>query len=112
MKCEFCHNEFSNKQNVNAHQRKAKYCLKIQGKQDIKTHKCEGCRKEYSTIDSYKRHSSRCKGSEIANLHKIIQEFREENKEIKKENQMLQLELEKSQQRYAELSLTAVKRPR
>jgi hypothetical protein len=32
MKCEFCHNEFSNKQNLNYHQKKAKYCLLLQKK--------------------------------------------------------------------------------
>ena len=32
--CQYCKTEFSNLYNMNSHQRKAKYCLLIQGKEN------------------------------------------------------------------------------
>ena len=57
MKCQFCNNEFSNKQNLNYHQKKAKYCLKIQGKlSTASTFKCTICHKEFMSGVTLRRH--------------------------------------------------------
>jgi hypothetical protein len=40
MECQFCKNTFSNKKNLNAHQKNAKYCLKIQGKDPNYIYSC------------------------------------------------------------------------
>jgi hypothetical protein len=50
MECEFCKNKFSNKQNLNNHQRTAKYCLKIQGVEPHYKH--EKMSKECTCYDS------------------------------------------------------------
>ena len=47
MECQFCHNKFSNKQNLNAHQKKAKYCLKIQNKNPDQEYSCDSCKKYF-----------------------------------------------------------------
>ena len=108
MECQFCHNVFSNKQNLNAHQRTAKYCLKIQGKDAKVEYKCKGCNKKFSSSRNLKKHRGRCRNDaqnqenlllkqEIYLLKNIVKELREQ--------------LEKIQKDYKDLSLTAIKRP-
>ena len=48
MECEFCGNKFSNKQNLNQHQKKTKYCLELQGKTVDTEYKCDGCLKNFT----------------------------------------------------------------
>ena len=45
MKCQYCKTIFSNKQNLNYHQIKAKYCLKRQGIKPVGDFKCNICEK-------------------------------------------------------------------
>jgi len=117
MNCDFCNNKFSNKQNLNSHQRKAKYCLKIQGFEtsDIK---CDICEQMYSGY-VYKKHINICEKRKIEKEVKILNT--ELNKQVdiltmelgksQKEVEILTTELEKSQKRNHELSLIAIKRP-
>jgi hypothetical protein len=116
MKCEFCNNEFSNKQNLNAHQKRTKYCLKLQEVNRVidkeKVNKCVYCLKEFNIPSNYKRHIKICKISKVSiksdkkimllenkveNLENIIEELRKQLKDYKED--------------YKELSMTAVKRP-
>ena len=112
MKCNYCNNEFSNKQNLNTHQRKAKYCLKIQGISSNNIYKCESCLKSFDIHANFQRHIKICKKSDI------IEKYKEENRSLKeeisilkKENEMLKEDKTDLQDRYDKLSLTAVKRP-
>ncbi len=84
MKCQFCNNEFSNKQNLNYHQKKTKYCLKIQGKlSTASTFKCTICHKEFMSGVTLRRHQKNCT---IPNgLQKYIEKIKEENLLLKKE---------------------------
>ena len=120
MKCQFCGNEFSNKQNLNAHQKRARYCLKLQG---IKGEEfvCKHCNKIFNSKYDYKRHILTCKkGKVIKNeeqekklirLEKDYDILKKENEMLYKENESLKEQLSKTQDRYDNLSLTAVKRP-
>ena len=110
MKCQFCNNEFSNKQNLNYHQKKAKYCLKIQGKlSTASTFKCTICHKEFMSGVTLRRHQKNCT---IPNgLQKYIEKIKEENLLLKKELEMLREDKRNLQESYEKLSLTAVKRP-
>ena len=66
IKCEYCKNEFTTKTNMTHHQRTAKYCLKLQGKEN----KCkESCVCGYETykIYNYKRHIRNCKQYKMPN---------------------------------------------
>ena len=62
MECKFCKNIFSNKYTLNIHQKKVKYCLKIQQVYISKTEYklCIDCNKTTS-IDNYERHIKTCK---------------------------------------------------
>jgi hypothetical protein len=116
MKCEFCSNEFSNKQNLTAHQKRTKYCLKLQGvltEQISKNdYKCEHCSKIFNEPSNHKRHVKNCKigkintvfekkisklENKVETLEVIIKELRADKKDL--------------QDRYDNLSITAVKRP-
>jgi hypothetical protein len=119
MECEFCGNKFSNKQNLNQHQKKTKYCLKLQGKTVDTEYKCDGCLKTFTIKGNLIKHQKICR-NDVRNERLL-----EENEEYKKqiiileqrisnlETQVRELKLDKKnlQERYDKLSLTAVKRP-
>uniref|UniRef100_A0A6C0JMR7 C2H2-type domain-containing protein n=1 Tax=viral metagenome TaxID=1070528 RepID=A0A6C0JMR7_9ZZZZ len=110
MECKFCHNKLSSKSALNTHQKTARYCLKIQGKTDIKgSFICKVCDKNFLNNNRYKSHVKICK----SNTKYIIEnkKLKDELISVKKENEILRGELEKTQERYDKLSLTAVKRP-
>jgi hypothetical protein len=110
MKCEFCNNEFSNKQNLNAHQKKAKYCLKIQGISGNE-YKCKYCKKIFHSKYDLDRHIKTCKKFSSQHNQNLLQTQHDQILTLKKENEMLKIELEKFRSDYKELSITAVKRP-
>jgi hypothetical protein len=112
MECKFCKNIFSNKQNLNSHQKRAKYCLKIQGVQSIDKHDCDNCEKSFEIIANYRRHVKICKKSLLVITYKEkMKHMSEEIIGLKKENEMLKTQLENTQERYDKLSLTAIQRP-
>jgi len=93
MICEFCNNEFSNKQNLNSHQRKTSYCLKIQGKTDIGSHTCEHCDSSFTKKYNYNRHVKTCKKTQtstelaeltnqLINCNNLIVELRVDKKDL------------------------------
>ena len=60
MECEFCKREFSTKPNLSAHQKSAKYCLDIQGKNND-SFKCE-CNKIFTCQQRLDEHQNKsCK---------------------------------------------------
>ena len=62
-KCGFCKSVFSCKRSLKYHQKNAKYCLKIQGK-DSATFTCTGCNKSFYRKFVYQRHIKKCKKTE------------------------------------------------
>jgi len=126
MECQFCKNIFSTKTNLNSHQKTAKYCLKIQGIEVEKKYECKWCNKSFAIFSNFERHKKVCKDpkkiEEYEYQNKIkdqeIMNIKEENNILKKEIEMLknticELRSDKKdlQERYDNLSLTAVKRP-
>ncbi len=86
MKCQFCHNVFSNKQNLNAHQKKAKYCLKIQGIAIPNKYQCKGCNKTFEVLCNFVRHKKSCKRPNMLKhykeqLEKLKEEIRKSQEE-------------------------------
>ena len=116
MECKFCHNEFSNKQNLNAHQKKAKYCLKIQGKNMANKYRCGICEKTFTSNYNLNRHKKICENDSIIKKYQDeVKTLKNINIESKKELEMFknivkELRADKKE-RYDKLSLTAVKRP-
>ena len=45
---------------MNIHQKKAKYCLKIQNVKPINSYKCNTCNKKFTVLFNYKRHIEKC----------------------------------------------------
>jgi hypothetical protein len=56
--CEFCHSKFRNRYSLREHQKNAKYCLKIRGKEN--DYKCEVCDVELLGKRNYLNHISTC----------------------------------------------------
>jgi len=83
MNCEFCNNSFSSKHILVKHQKNTKYCLKLQQKEYVSSHKCEGCQKTFTTIYDLNIHIKKCKASEyFYTLQKEIETLENTNKEI------------------------------
>jgi hypothetical protein len=59
--CEYCNNQFITKTNLNNHQKRAKYCLKLQGVANNKEFTCEYCRKELTSKWAYEKHIEICR---------------------------------------------------
>jgi len=86
MECQYCKSTFSNKVNLNAHQKNAKYCLKIRNEENKSIYKCQHCEKIFSNTSSLNRHIKTCKeeaNKEIKNLEKRNKELEEENMRYK-----------------------------
>ena len=112
MICEFCNNEFSNKHNLNYHQRTAKYCLIRQNK-NPKGYTCDGCNKKFTSELTLKRHKKICSSNDLVkNLQETIKTMKidYEQKISNLETQVRELRMDKKdlQERYDNLSLTAV----
>jgi hypothetical protein len=60
MECEFCKKTFSSKGNLTVHQKSAKYCLDLQGK-DKNIMECEYCNKNFSLKQTLLDHYNSCK---------------------------------------------------
>ena len=112
MECQYCHNEFSNKQNLNSHQKKTKYCLQLQKKTPEQEYKCVSCGKSFLIQTKLRRHEKICSSKNVvADLNNKVKQLEEKNIELKKENEMLTKQLKTTEESYEKLSLTAVKRP-
>ena len=83
MKCDFCNKEFKNMSSLNYHQKTAKYCLEIQGKEVSNEYKCEYCDKLFSTKYSFNSHIDVCKESK----EKDIEKYKNLYENIRTENQ-------------------------
>lgn len=60
MQCEFCKKEFSTKTNMSVHQKNAKYCLEIQGKEN-KNFECDYCKRSFTSQQTINEHFHTCK---------------------------------------------------
>jgi len=79
MNCTFCNKEFSSKSNLVAHQKTAKFCLEIQGKND-KKFECEYCSKKFTQNQSLIDHFHACKEK---GKKEYAKQFDAENSQLK-----------------------------
>jgi hypothetical protein len=84
--CEYCNNEFSHRQNMTNHQRKAKYCLKLQGIESVEDFKCDSCDKSFTQKITLERHLNICKTFDISKKNtKTISEYDKKINDMKSE---------------------------
>lgn len=83
--CDFCKKSFYTKSNLVKHQKTAKYCLKIQGKDTAGLFNCKYCNKKYNQKIDLQRHILVCKQRMINNAtlekEQIIQSLYDKLKE-------------------------------
>ena len=84
MECEFCKKEFSTKTNLSTHQKTAKYCLELQGKENDKF-KCEFCVKLFTSNKRLSDHHQICKDKIKKESKENESKYIEENKRLKNE---------------------------
>jgi len=104
--CEFCGKEFSTKTNLGVHQRTAKYCLLIQGKESH-NYECEYCNKYFTSQQSLNEHkSSSCREKSKKDC---IKEYNEEILTLKEKNIKLELFIEEKDFKITELQCIVYK---
>ena len=121
MECQYCKKILSTKGALTTHQKRTRYCLKIQGKSDTKgAYNCDLCGKNFFNHSAYKYHqTTKCKlntqYSKITEMLEITEEKlvnkTEECIGLHKEIEVLRSVVEQFRSDYKELSITAVKRP-
>jgi len=113
MDCKYCNHQLSTKSALKFHQKSARYCLKLQGKNIKGSFICNLCGKDFQTRSHLNNHSNVCVKN-APNMKRLVDEIAmlKSNTTIL-ENTIKELRLDKKdlQERYGELSLTAVKRP-
>ena len=88
MECEFCKKEFSTKPNLIYHQKNAKYCLDIQGKQNTQF-KCKYCDKIFTCQQRLNEHVLNvCKLKNKINYEQEIKRIQEEFSLYKKQEKV------------------------
>ena len=93
MECKFCHHTFSNISSLKNHQRRAKYCLKLRGKEQY-NFECSGCEKKYTSKENLLIHEVSCIAVNANTFKKIIESKDQEIKELKTHIKELQDKLE------------------
>jgi hypothetical protein len=94
--CEYCKKELSTKSSLTLHQKTAKYCLEIQGK-NIKQFECNNCNEKFTTKPNLDRHVSNCKKrkeNKIITLENENKDLKNENEDLKNENIMFKKQVE------------------
>jgi hypothetical protein len=76
--CNHCNNEFINLTSLRSHQKKSKYCLKLQNKEFI----CNGCNKIFHISNDLHIHKNNC----VDNLKQINKSYEEKIKQLEDEN--------------------------
>jgi uncharacterized C2H2 Zn-finger protein len=78
--CEFCHQFYSSKSNLLAHQKRTKKCLSLQNKDFKELFECQKCSKVLTSKKNYNEHISKCsntmeqKYNELETKYTIIKE--------------------------------------
>jgi hypothetical protein len=97
VKCEFCNSTFSKKSNLLTHQKTAKFCLSLQGKEN-NDFICQYCEKKLSSKHSLTAHLSSCQKRVENNPELLLQE----NIELKQTNLLLSENIKSYEKEIAE----------
>ena len=82
--CKWCNTHFSTNGNLKHHQKTAKYCLELQGKEKS-TFTCEECNNEFSLETSLKRHmKNACRGMILKENKRLVEAAKKDKETIQK----------------------------
>jgi len=94
--CEHCMHVFNSRNSLLAHQRRARYCLDLQGKTNDDMLECDHCTKKFTLLQNLETHILSCKVRKKAEDKEkdiLIVKLRDENKEQRCEITKLESEL-------------------
>jgi len=81
MECQYCQKSFSTKGTLTTHQKKAKYCLKIQGVKPDAIYNCNYCNKEFNSKHYFTSHiATHENNEEFMKFQYEIEKLREVNR--------------------------------
>jgi len=106
MECKYCKKILSSKSSLNLHQKRTKYCLKIQGKNVKSDLACEYCDQNFTYKSALQAHYKTCKVNKpyVRNMLIKCNEYKVENKELKKRIILLEKDKLDIQDRYDKLA--------
>jgi hypothetical protein len=105
--CNFCANTFTTKSYLNYHQKKAKYCLQLQGNISGTIFRCEYCDKQLSSEKRLNTHYDICKS--YSNLS-IKEKYEEKLSEKERYIEKLEQTIKDLQDKLENIALKAVSR--
>lgn len=110
--CKYCKGEFSTKSYLNYHQKKTRYCLEIQGKENNSIFKCEYCNKVLSSKKRLKTHYDICKEyfSHMKEI-KYEEKIRDLNNQLIDQRERYEKKIRELQDKLENIAIQAVRRP-
>lgn len=94
--CEFCKHEFTNKSTLTLHQKTAKYCLKLQGREND-SYKCQFCETILTSNQRLLSHEACCKSRQENENEVKLQKL---NDDMKAQKQQFEKDLLEQSQRF------------
>ncbi len=113
--CKYCKSEFSTRSNLISHQKRTKYCLKIQGKNNNTVFECKYCNKILASEKRLKTHYEICSKYNENKLEEKLQFIIKEKDSIISQKDSIIKELKDQikdlQDKLENIAIKAVERP-
>lgn len=101
--CEFCKKEFASKSGLNAHLKRAQYCIKKRDATDVKLFICTGCKKQFASKQNSNIHMESCVPYQIKiESEKYIKQIDELTKKIQEIHEQYQKQIEEERKQHKE----------
>ena len=108
MECTICNNKFSTHASLLNHQKRAKYCLKLQGLNLSSIFKCQDCGKDYTSKENLNFHQKNCI---LYILRECSNKYEEKIKFLEEELKNKNNQIKDLQNKLENVAIKAVSRP-